>query len=265
MNNTLLIIPHYKNKNGLYLSLDSIDSNENLDVLIIDDGSTENKPTIERLKSYKKYFGELFFIENPKNQGIEIILNQGLDFAVERNYKYIARLDAGDICYPNRFKIQEDFMENNLDIALLGTQVNFTDTAGNTIYNKKFPTLDKDIRNKMHINSMFIHPSVIFRTEVIKTVGKYPTNYKSAEDFAFFFNIMQRYKVANLEDVLLDYEINFEGISMTTRNRQIKNRIRILKDNFKFSFWPIYGLVINYITLYTPVSIIQKLKTIIYK
>ena len=265
MNNTIVLIPHYKNKEGLYESIKSIDQSENIDVLIIDDGSPEAKPTEEEILKYKAYNGELFFIANPKNQGIEIILNQGLDFALEKGYKYIARLDAGDICYPNRFAKQEKHMEEHPDLALLGTQVNFTDTSGNVIYNKKFPTEDADIRNKMHVNSMFIHPSVIFKTDVINTVGKYPTEYKSAEDFAYFFNIMKKHKVANLDEILLDYEINFDGISMTTRNRQIKNRIKILKKHFNFSFWPIYGMIINYMILYTPTTLIQRLKTIIYK
>lgn len=265
MNNTLLIIPHYKNEKGLYQSIKSISFDENIDVLIIDDGSPEAKPELSKILLNKKFNGELFFIENSINQGIEIILNQGLDFVIEKKYKYVARLDAGDICYPKRFQIQQKYMDANPQIALLGTQVNFTDTNGKTIYSKRFPTSDKEIRNKMHVNSMFIHPSVIFRSEVIKTVGKYPTEFKSAEDFAYFFNIMKKHKVANLDEILLDYEINFDGISMTTRNRQIKNRIKILKKHFNFSFWPIYGMIINYMILYTPTTLIQRLKTIIYK
>ncbi len=265
MNNTLLIIPHFNNAESLYISIKSIHGSENIDVLVIDDGSINNRPQEEKLIKNKKFIGELFFIQNPNNQGIETVLNQGLDFALEKGYKYIARLDAGDICYPHRFKIQEEFLNSNQEIYLLGTQVNFINSDGVTLYQKKFPTEDKDIRKMMHINSMFIHPSVMFRSEVISTVGKYPTNYKSAEDFAYFFNIIKKHKAANLDQILLDYEINFDGISMTTRNKQIKSRILILKKNFDFSFWSIYGLFINYIILYTPTNIIQKLKTIVYK
>lgn len=265
MNKTLVLIPHYNNNKGLYLSIKSISNKENVDVLIIDDGSTKNKILINELEKNKHFIGSLTLIENTINNGIEIILNQGLDYAYTKGYKYIARLDAGDICHENRFKIQEDYMENHPNIYLLGTQVNFTDNNGNFLYRKNLPLADKEIKQKMHINYTFIHPSVIFRTEVVNTVGKYPTTYKSAEDFAYFFNIAKKHKVANLDLVLLDYEINFDGISLTTRNKQIKNRIKVLSHHFYFSFWPIYGLIINYLILYTPVQVIQKLKSIIYR
>lgn len=265
MNKTLVLIPHYNNNKGLYKSIKSISAKENVDVLIIDDGSVQNKIKLNELEENKYFSGSLILIENKTNNGIEVILNQGLAFASEKEYKYIARLDAGDICHKNRFRIQEDYMENNPDIYLLGTQVNFTDSNGNLLYKKNLPTTDEKIRQQMYINYTFIHPSVIFRTEVIKTVGKYPTVYKSAEDFAYFFNITKKHKVANLDLVLLDYEINFDGISLTTRNKQIKNRIKILYHHFDFSLFAIYGLIINYIILFTPVKLIQKLKNIIYK
>ena len=41
-----------------------------------------------------------------ENKGITHALNIALDFAKKNNYKYIARLDAGDICYKNKFSKQ---------------------------------------------------------------------------------------------------------------------------------------------------------------
>lgn len=65
--------------------------------------------------------------------------------------------------------------------------------------------------------------------ELIKDGYRYPTNFKSAEDYAFFFEISQHYRVGNLNEILMAYEINPSGISISKRKEQ-KNL------NLKFNF-----------------------------
>ena len=149
-NNVILLIPHYKNIEGLYVSLSSIDKNENLDILIVDDGSNI---TIDEDKLKLSFLGkgQVFFEYLEENSGIEIALNKGLNFILNKKYKYTARLDCGDICIKDRFNIQENFLETNQDIALVGTNVNFLDTEGKLLYTLTVPEKDKQIRKKMFI------------------------------------------------------------------------------------------------------------------
>jgi len=73
-NKVILLIPHYKNMKGLCTSLSSIDKNESLDILIVDDGSNmdfdENKIRTSFLGK-----GLVFFEYLKENSGIEIALN----------------------------------------------------------------------------------------------------------------------------------------------------------------------------------------------
>jgi hypothetical protein len=112
----------------------------------------------------------------------------------------------------------------------------------------------------MFTNAMFLHPTVMFAEEIIAMVGKYPTNYKAAEDYAFFFKIVKEFKTANLPEFLLQYEINPSGISFSKRKVQVWSRIRVIKANFYFGFWPVYGIIRNLILYILPHSIIQKIK-----
>ena len=112
----------------------------------------------------------------------------------------------------------------------------------------------------MYFNSMLIHPAILFSTEILQTIGLYPLNHKSAEDYAFFFSISKKYKMANIEQYLTQIEINENGISLQKRKQQVKSRIRIIKENFYFGYYPIYGLIRNYILLYLPYSFILFLK-----
>ena len=75
MNKLVLLIPHYDNHKGLLVSLASIGCNENLDVLIVDDGSNNKFDEIEVKKAFQAT-GNIFFIYLQQNSGIEIALNK---------------------------------------------------------------------------------------------------------------------------------------------------------------------------------------------
>lgn len=263
MNDVVVLIPHYNNPKGLVLSMASIDAAEKVDVIIIDDGSLKQKINEEETRAAFKAQGTIFFIYMEKNLGVDYALNLALDFVLEKKYKYTARLDAGDICLKGRFAIQQQFLEAHPNIKLLGSNVIATDTDGNFIYNIILPEKHKNIRRRMNLNSMFIHPSVMFVTEIIHTVGKYPLNYPSAEDYGFFFKIVQNFETRNLQTPLLRYEINPEGVSLSKRKEQVSSRLRVIRDNFYFGFFPIYGIFRNIILYYFPNSWIQRIKRVI--
>lgn len=261
MNKTILLIPHYNNPLGLMKSLSSINSIENIDVLVVDDGSN-NKPFDEGMVNNSfNANGSVFYIYSKVNQGIEFALNSGLEFIIKKNqYQFIARLDCGDVCLGNRFQIQEVFLINNPKIKLIGSNSIAVDPFGKFLYKTIYPQKHKEIQKKMFVNSMFLHPTVMFAIDVLPVIGRYPLNYKSAEDYAFFFKFVQVYETGNLQDFLVQYEINQTGISFSKRTEQVSSRIRVIWDNYYFGFWPIYGLLRNYLILIIPYSIIQNIK-----
>ncbi|PWA06871.1 glycosyltransferase [Flavobacterium psychrotolerans] len=261
MNEIVLLIPHFNNPLGLIASLMSIGSTEKIDVIIVDDGST--KHGIDEIATRNAFTanGKLVFIYLDINKGIEHALNKGLEY-ISKNieYKFVARLDCGDLCTGKRFEIQEIFLKENPEIKLVGSNVVAVNTKGVFLYNINMPINDKEIKNKMYFNSMLIHPTIMFSSEILATIGHYPINHKYAEDYAFFFAIIKKYKVANINQYLLQIEINENGISLSGRRQQVKSRINIIKGNFYFGYYPIYGLLRNYILLYTPYKLILFLK-----
>lgn len=261
----ILIIPHFNNPNGLTASIASIGNDEELDVIIVDDGSIKYKINEESILLNKKFKGNIIFKYCPENRGIEYVLNDGIDYALENGYRYISRLDCGDLCHKNRFKIQTNFLDNNPEIGLVGSHVNAVDENGYFLYPINVPIDKKEIENGMLLGAMFIHPTVMFRSDIINKVGKYPVNYKAAEDFAFFTNIIKHYKCANIDQVLVTIELNSKGISIKNRKIQTHSRIQILKHNYKFGLRSTYGVLRSYILYYMPYSIIQSIKKIVYK
>jgi glycosyltransferase involved in cell wall biosynthesis len=262
--NIVVLIPHFNNQAGLRDSLNSILFSAKVDVLIVDDGSRE-KPNITEFNEIFLDNLNLHFIFNEQNLGIENTLNKGLSYILKNmSSKYIARLDCGDICDPNRFIKQKDFLDANEEVYLIGSWVEFF-YKDKTIYTYKAPSRHNDIINNMFLKCSFIHPSIMFRTEALYTIGLYPLEYEAAEDYAFFFRFVKKFKTHILPEVLTYCELNPKGISRTKRSVQLKSKIKVIMANRSVSPYFFLGLLRNFSMLLLPNSIVAKAKAIFLK
>ncbi len=259
----IVLIAHYNNPAGLLQSLKSIRESFSVDICIVDDGSDEKFDETTLRKAYTN--GQLFFLYLEKNSGIVAALNKGLVAIEKWGYTHIARLDCGDLFHPNKLAKQLTYLQKNPTVKLLGTWVNFVDEQYHPFYVLKHPITHTEIKKKMYLNSMFVHPSVVFKTEILKKVGLYPSNYPHAEDYAFFFNIMKQYKVENYPEVLLDYVVEENSISTKNRFKQVKSRLKVIFTHFYWGFYPLYGLCRNFILLFMSRKFAQKLKKLLLK
>ena len=261
MNSLIIVIPHYNDLDGLKKTLLSVIEDIKIDVIVIDDGSEDKID-----ESKVNFNGNIFFKYLSHNSGIGDALNIGLEYALQHSYEYIGRLDCGDKCHKNKFTKQIKYLSKNQDVKLLGSWARVVDEKGKFIYNLKHPIKYNSIRNKMYLNSMFVHPTVVFRSEILSETGKYPVKYKrAAQDYAFFFTIINRYKAENFPETLLDYEMSKHSISNTKRKLQVYHRIRIIIDNFYFGVIPTYAIARNLILLIIPVNILTFMKSKLYK
>jgi len=173
----------------------------NFEFIIIDDGSTDNSKEIilkwGDLDSRIKYFYK-------HNSGISDSLNLGISKA--KGY-FIARMDADDICLPNRFSTQIKYMLNN-KIDVCGSSI-----YEFGIYNKLriFPeTHDEIATNLFLFGRTLAHPTIIFKTKVFNTF-RYSNKYsKYAQDFLILMDILtkSKYKFGNCQIPLLKYRIH---------------------------------------------------------
>ena len=260
MNKVVVVIPHFNDPEKLKRSIASISQEEACDVLIVDDGSVKTFSEDALLKSFSAQ-GHLFFLYLKKNSGIETALNKGLEWAKEKNYIYIARLDCGDVHQNNRINKQVNFLQLNQHIQLVGSWAEAMDLQGQSLYQLRLPVEHEEIRRKMFLNNMFIHPTVMFRTKALEVIKEYPYDYPAAEDYAFFFKFVQIFQTANIPEVLIRFEINpHGGISSTRRKAQVKSRIKIVMENFEWNYYPIVGLARNSLLLLIPRKYVESVK-----
>lgn len=211
-------------------------------ILVIDDGS--KLPFQVLTSQLLSGFKNLKIKRLDVNKGIENALNIGSRI-LANEYQYIARLDIGDYGPSYRFEKQVEYLEKNPTCVLVGAWGRFIDVEGNELYISKLPVDDYDIRKKMYLNNMFIHPSVMMRSDSLIKVGGYQGIYNSCEDYDLFFRLMSVGQVHNLPEVLINYEVNFSSISSRKRKTQIVNRLKLQLKYFKiitFGIYPIYGI-----------------------
>ena len=100
MNELSIIVPNYNNEDYIEDCLKSIVSypplNEKLEVIIIDDGSTDN--SVEVIENFiKKCNVRMYLVENEKNRGAGYSRNRGINVS---SCKYVAFVDSDDMIIP---------------------------------------------------------------------------------------------------------------------------------------------------------------------
>ncbi len=193
----------------------------NFEFLIFNDGSTDD--TAHIIRQYADKDQRITFFDYQQNTGYLKHLNEGIDKA---KGKYIARMDADDISLPERFAKQVAFMENNLEMVVVGTKYT---TFGERIFTRQLEENDEQIRVHLLEGCTFSHPSVLMRAKVLKDNNLYyDLNYYPAEDYHFWVVLSKYGKLANLTDILLFYRLHEEQISVQ-KNEIQQNKIHKIR------------------------------------
>ena len=87
---------------------------EHWELLVIDDGSSDR--SVEVARAFKD--GRITVLADGRNLGLATRLNQGVALA---RGEYIARMDADDISFPDRFQVQVKYLREHEEVDLLAS------------------------------------------------------------------------------------------------------------------------------------------------
>lgn len=183
-------------------------------IIVVD--CPENQDAINYLKQKKEEDDRIILLINEENIGLTKSLNKGLRIA---KGKYVARMDADDRSYPERFAKQYAFMESHPEVILCGTSIKYHGGKGNRC--QIYPSNDYDIKAEMLFNSGFSHPTIFIKRNILVEHGIfYDEEYKQTQDFRLYEMLYDIGKFANIPEVLLDYRISEKQISTQMHHRQ---------------------------------------------
>lgn len=192
----------YEKKNLVKLAIDSIlnQTYKDFEFIICDDGSKDE--TYNLIKDMTNHDHRVVLLKNKTNKGLAYSLNHCLSVA---KGKYIARMDADDISDLNRLEEQIQFLDNHLDYALVGCNLNLIKDS--TIWGKRILP-EKPNKKSFLFTSPFSHPTVVMRRNILSSVNNYTVEKitRRAEDYDLFMKIYSAgYKGYNIQKFLYQF------------------------------------------------------------
>jgi len=162
-----VIVPVYNGERFLDSALKSIFNQDYrpIEVIVVDDGSTDNSADIAR--SYK----EIHYIYQP-NQGPSVARNTGIAVA---QGEFIAFLDADDIWMPNKLSRQISYLYNHPDVGFVVANRRMFIEEGT----EKPPWYREHIFEKDRV--CFGPSALVARKSVFNKVGLYDLSYRYGE------------------------------------------------------------------------------------
>lgn len=216
-----IILPCYNAQNFILNAVNSVvnQSYSNLEILLIDDGSTDN--SISLIKHIAEKDNRLQIVKNPVNLGLIKTLNKGIYLA---KGQFIARMDADDISHKLRIEKQLNFLLKQPKIDIVGSAATPIDLIGNHLKNEAITyTETATLKCSVLITQPFFHGSILARAIVLKE-NTYSENFKHSEDFELWNRLSEKNVMfSNLKDSLYFYRINPNSVSRKFESIQIES------------------------------------------
>lgn len=199
---------------------------EDWECLAIDDGSVDASGDI--LRSWAASDPRVRVLEGG-GQGIVAGLNLALAGA---KGEWIARMDGDDVAYPARLEKQLDFIQAHSDVVVCGTQALLVDPKRRPLCETRnfcqHETILKQLE-KGHA-SCIVHPSLMARRSALRSISGYREKYRDVEDFDLYLRLTAVGKLANLDEVLLEYRQHPMSANVLRRKRQLSLRQEALNE-----------------------------------
>lgn len=212
-----VIIPAFNASQFIELAILSVlgQTITNIEIFIIDDGSTDNTAEIaDRFKDSIKCITQV-------NAGVSVARNNGV---TQSTGEYLAFLDADDIWEPTKLEKQLAVFESDPEIGLVHCGMrDFDSETGETL------ALQTEGKSGWVADDLLLWDepvingpgcTIMVKREVFEAVNGFDTNIKVGEDWDFCYRVARKYKVGFAPDPLVNYRIHSGGAHRNVENME---------------------------------------------
>nr|WP_274523321.1 glycosyltransferase family 2 protein [Pseudomonas abietaniphila] len=211
-----IIAPCYNAEKYLDVALASIFAQDypNVEVIIVDDGSTDNSvPLLRALQG--KYDFQLY---SQVNQGVSAALNHGLQYA---RGEYVCTPDLDDIMLPSSVRLRAEYLKQHPEVGCVGALIIYMDSEGNDTKSQKLASIQKLSFDEILGDAIVVGaPVSLYRMDALRTVDFYDPDIK-VQDFQMTLKIASK-----------GYEVHVLPVSVTRYRRHPNNLSRRYKVLF---------------------------------
>lgn len=209
--------------------------------VIVGDGPLPDE-IIALIEDFSCRCSAIKFIPLAANVGLGAALNEGLKHC---EYEFVARMDADDICLPDRFAKQVAFMQAHPDVAVSsGAIEEFDDQSGESIALRKVPQGHEAIAHMARRRNPINHMATFFRKNAVVEAGGYPP-LRTSQDYALWSLLLKNgHNMANLPDLLVRVRTG-RGFLERRGLSYLKGEVALLRYQKQIGFLNWFDYLIN--------------------
>ena len=196
------------------------------ELLIIDDGSTDNSRTIiERYRNSSRVS-----IIYQENKGLNVTSNIALRAA---KGEYLIRLDADDYLDPNALLVMTNYLEKHPDIALVFPDYYLVDESGRMLSLERRHNFQNDV-------TLYDQPAhgagTLVRKDCLLELGGYWEGFQCQDGYDLWLKIIKQYKVANINLPMFYYRQHSKSLTkdeqflLETRHRIVERSTDAIEE-----------------------------------
>jgi len=199
-----IIVPTFNDQRYVSDALKSIFSQSYTDyeIIVVDGGSTDG--TLEVLKQQE---GKITFFRQ-QGKGVSQAKNEAIG---RSKGEYITFLDADDLWYPDKLKIQVDFLNAHPEYGFCSSDVDFFNKKGimvkGAISQEKKPR-SGNVFDELLSNNFISSATIFLRRECFDKAGVFNEKNFYAEDTDMWLRIAKYFQLGYIPRVLSKYRVH---------------------------------------------------------
>lgn len=207
-----VVIPFYNRVAWTIEALRSVllQSHQQFEILLVDDGSTDDlAPLLDFIKTDPR----IQYIRQD-NAGPAKARNNGVKHATGA---YIAFLDADDLFYPEKLKIQLEYMQQR-GLVISHTSYHRIDLEGNVIGSISSGTLSGSIFPRIMASCPVALPTVMARADIFKN-NLFPEHFEIGEDVCLWIKLASKYEFGGIDDAFSKVRVGPSTAALNKRKQ----------------------------------------------
>lgn len=228
-----VLLPYQNVASTITDALDTVLSQtyQNLEVLAVDDGSTDSGPS--QVAQRASADSRVRCLRSP-GRGIVPALRHALHAA---RGSFIARMDGDDLCHPSRFERQVTRLAQEASLGVVGVQVEgFPESELGEGMRRYIAWQNGLVTAEQHARELFVeaplcHPSVMLRREALDSVAGW-RDVPGPEDYDLWLRLDAKgWRMAKVPEVLFRWR-HHPGRATFADSRYARERFREAKAEF---------------------------------
>lgn len=235
-----IVIPLYNKQESIVATLQSVlaQTYQNFEIVVVDDGSTDNSAQVveDFINSLPFREGQGIGLIRKPNGGVCSARNRGIQ---EAKYDYIALLDGDDLWDEHYLEEQVKLIQDFPEAKMYG--INFAEMSNGKLI-RTLPTgLPEGYRGYVknyfqmpgRISDLYCSSSVVIKKEVFDKVGYFDERIKYAEDSDMWFRIIATYPVVFYDKYMAFYRYDAENRALMNRRIMLRHYLPYYVDKYK--------------------------------